>query len=57
MTHPVEIPNVSRSVHRAARFFGMQFFRGELYIYDPARDVLVRADVAKARAKESEAGK
>ena len=47
---PEEIHNVSNSQFSIARQFGGLKYNGAEYIYDPTRDVLVRADVLKARA-------
>lgn len=50
MTHPEEIHGVSHSQFSIARYYGGIKFNGVEYVYDPARDVLVRKDVVKERA-------
>lgn len=46
---PDEIHNVSHGILSVARYFGGAKFNGHSYVYDPTRDVLIRADVLKAR--------
>lgn len=46
---PEEIHGVSLSMFSVARYYGGCTFNGATYVYDLARDVLVRADVLKAR--------
>lgn len=48
---PEEIHNVSMGFFSIARYYGGIKFQGVYYAYDPTRDVLVRDDVLKARAK------
>ena len=51
---PEEIHNVSASQFSIARHFGGLRLNGHNYFYDPLRDILVRDDVLKRRAKEAE---
>ena len=44
---PFEIHHVSQSQFSIARFAGGCSYNGQLYVYDNARDVLVRDDVRK----------
>lgn len=46
-----EIHDVRYSMFSVARHFGGCKAQGVHYVYDPTRDVLVRADVHKKRAK------
>jgi hypothetical protein len=54
---PEEIHGVSASFFSVSRFYGGCTFQGYQYVYDPARDVLVRADVVKRRARETRQAK
>lgn len=52
-----EIHNVSHGFFSLARYTGTCKINGVLYVYDPMRDVLVREDIVKKRAKEAKAKK
>lgn len=49
---PEEIHDVSQSMFSIARYYGGIKFNGEQYVYDPTRDVLIRADILKARKQK-----
>ena len=49
---PEEIYHVSQSIFSVARHYGGCRINGVMCFYDPTRDVLIRADVLKARAKQ-----
>ena len=51
MESPEEIYRVSQSQFSIARHYGGVQFNGKYYVYDPARDVLIRRDVLAAREK------
>lgn len=57
MNQPEEIHNVSMSQLSIARHYGGCKFNGVSYTYDPTRDVLIRDDVLKRRAKEERANR
>ncbi len=52
---PEEIHNVSHGFFSISRYYGGCRAYGHHYFYDPVRDVLIREDVLKARAKEAKA--
>ena len=53
---PEEIHYVSKTIFSIARYYGgCQAYGHHYYVYDPIRDVLVREDVLKAKAKEAKA--
>lgn len=51
---PEEIHGVSQSQFSIARHYGGIKFNGTPYVYDPTRDVLIREDIHRARAKAKE---
>lgn len=54
---PEEIHGVSRSQFSIARHYGGITYMGHRYVYEAGRDVLVRADVLKARKRAERAAK
>lgn len=52
---PEEIHGVSKSQFSIARYYGGIKYNGTVYVYDPTRDVLIRADLLKSRAKKGTA--
>ena len=54
---PDEIHGVRRGFFSISRYYGGCIFQGYQYIYDPMRDVLIRADVVKQRASEAQQAK
>ena len=50
---PEEIRGVSMSILSVARHYGGATVNGHAYVYDPVRDVLVRADVLRRREAEA----
>lgn len=54
LTGPEEIHEVSRSQLSIARYYGGIKFNGTHYVYDPTRDVLIREDIHRERAKAKE---